>query len=402
MIESLRRSFVRTTMISAALVLAILMGAVNLINYLERRDSDNEILQYLAENGGRFPSAGKGGRGRHFTAETPYETRYFSVFLDTEGDLVYADTSQIAAVTLPEAAETAQALFAAGGVSGRADGYRYTTVWHKEGVLYIFLDCSRNDDAAAAFLLNSGIVTVLGLLVLWGISRALSPRAIRPVAESYEKQKSFITNAGHELKTPLAVIGSCTDVIELESGESKWTRSIRDQVDRMAALTQELVALARMDESTALTLTETDVSAVVAEALAPFAPMAEQRGLVFETEIEPDILAASNAEALRKLCGILADNAVKYAAEGGRVSFTLERQGGHVVLRAENPSEGLVPGSQEKLFDRFYRGDESRSSDTPGYGLGLSLARSLTEALGGRIRADSPDGRSIVFTARLD
>jgi len=430
MIRKLRRSFVTITMLSAALVLVILMGIVNLTNAASRTNADNEILQFLVENGGRFPQdaklmpsmdasmdmpsgsdeirpqdfgGGKGGRdgGRRFTNETLYETRYYSVFIPANGGVPFADTSQIAALTAEEAAAIALALPETDGRSVRYGNYRYMTETGDAGTLYVFLDCNRNITAVRSFLLNSVVVTAAGLVVLFFIARLLSGRAVRPIAESYEKQKSFITNAGHELKTPLAVIESSTEVIEIENGESQWTRSIHGQVERLTALTQELVELSRMDEGRELTLTDVDVSGTVSEALEPFEFMAEQRGLSFVTELEPGIRLRSDRASLEKVCGILADNAVKYASDGGEIRFTLRREGGRVVLRGENPAEGLSPGRQEKLFDRFYRGDASRSSDRPGYGLGLALARSLTEALGGRITADSPDGKRMVMTVTL-
>lgn len=409
MIQKLRRSFVAVTMLSAALVLAILMGAVNLLNYIQRTEGDREILAFLAENGGSFPNAGRMDRGwhgdgtpRHMTAETPYETRFFSVLLAEDGSLVYVDTTRVAAVERETAIAMAQTVQSGGRPEGVYGSYRFTSVDYDGTALYIFLDCTRNQTASQDFFLNSLAVTAAGLVVLLGISWILSPRAVRPIAESYEKQKSFITNAGHELKTPLAVIESCTDVIELESGESQWTDSIRQQVDRLASLTQELVALARMDEAdSSLTLEDADISEIVSDALRPYAAMAEQRGLGFAADIQPGIRLRSNREALRKICGILADNAVKYTSPGGQITFALEKTGGHVFLRASNPAEGLSPGSQELLFDRFYRADTSRSSETPGYGLGLPLARSLAESLGGKIHAHSPDGTALEITMRL-
>ncbi len=438
MIRRLKRSFVTVTMLSAALVLVILMGIVNLTNYIERTNSDREILSYLAENGGRFPVGkdidddhvssgepteenaseemdftatndpdgtpplwdGKGGHRRGFTVETQYETRYFSVFLPVEGD-PFVDTSQIAAVTGEEAAALAQSLPAADGKVLRSGNYRYTTVTGEYGVLYVFLDCTRSIGAVRTFLINSVVVTAGGLIVLFGLAWLFSGKAVRPIAESYEKQKSFITNAGHELKTPLAVIESSTEVIELENGESQWTQSIHGQVRRLTTLTQELIALARMDENSDLALSEIDLSAVTEEALEPFAMLAEQKGFGFAAELQPGVRCRANREAVEKICAILADNAVKYTAPGGAIRFTLTQEGGHAVLREENPAEGLAPGSQERLFDRFYRADTSHNSAQPGYGLGLPLARSLSEAMGGKMKADSPDGKRLVVTVQL-
>ena len=146
-------------------------------------------------------------------------------------------------------------------------------------------------------------------------------------------------------------------------------------------------------------MAELDVSELVRKTAEPFAVLAQQRGMEMTLDIQPDITWSVNADALEKICSIIADNAVKYSA--GDILFTLRKESGHLILREENPAEGLTEGRQEKLFDRFYRADASRSSVQPGYGLGLPLARSLAEAMGGSLTAVSPDGKALVFTARL-
>lgn len=405
MIRQLRRSFVRVTMLSAAAVLITLMSLVNVLNYVQRDSADRAILAVLADNDGHLPTDGKGpkfGRFPNLTAQEVYAASYYTVSLSADGTVLFVNTNQAPWVTGEEAVAAAQALQAAGKTDGNTGEMKYTSTLRGTDVMYIFLVWSQNMASVRSFIQNSVLVTLLGLTVLFGLAWLLSGRAVRPIAESYEKQKSFITNAGHELKTPLAVIESSADVIEIESGESKWTRSIHNQVQRLASLTQDLVALARMDENTQKpVLEELDVSAIVSETLEPYALLAEQRGLRLTARIETGLRARSHRDSLVKLCTILADNAVKYTAPEGDILFTLTREGHSIVLREENPAESLSKGRQEQLFDRFYRGDESRSSSTPGYGLGLPLARSLAESLGGSVRADSPDGKRIVFTVRL-
>ena len=409
MIHRLKRSFVTVTMLSAALVLVALMGILNLSNYIQRSQSDGEMLEFLAANNGSFLGGGMAGGGkrdfgpgRPMTEETAYETRYFTVLLGNDGTVLGADVRQIAAVSEEEAKALAQSLMEAGQTSGKTGVYQYLASEKGDTVMYVFLDCTRSIQAVRTYLINSVLVTILGLIVLFGLAWGFSGRAVRPIVESYEKQKSFITNAGHELKTPLAVIESSTEVIELESGESQWTQAIHGQVQRLSTLTQDLIALARMDETGAeLVLTEQNVSEIVSEALEPFRLLAGQKGLGFQTDIQPDLSGKVNREAVEKICVILADNGVKYTAPGGTVCFRLSKEGSRIVLREENPAEGLSPGSQERLFDRFYRSDASRSSAQPGYGLGLPLARSLASAMGGKITAQSPDGARLVVTVQL-
>lgn len=404
MIKKLRRSFIRVTMLSAALVLILLMGLVNILNYAQRSSADQDILTFLAENGGRIPD-GKDLRGKHgqpLPTDLLNEARYFSVTLSSEGWLLNFNNAQAPWIISDTAAEMARAVQLTGKTSGRYGDNQFTSIQFSYGVTYYFLTWSQNMDAMHSFFVNSIIVTALGLVGLFFLAWALSGRAIRPIAESYEKQKSFITNAGHELKTPLAVIESCTEVLELENGENHWTESIHGQVARLSTLTADLIALSRMDEDSAKpALTELNISDVISDALDPYILLAQQNGLTLTADIEPAVTIRSNRDTLEKICGILADNAVKYTSNGSDIRFSLTREGGHICLHAENPASDLTPGKQEKLFDRFYRADESRSSQTPGYGLGLPLARSLAESIGAGISARSPDGKRIIFTVQF-
>lgn len=336
------------------------------------------------------------------TAETPYETRYFSVLFGTNGKLSSVDTSKIAAVSTSQAVKMAQALLAAGETSGYYGNYKYLADETDGKTLYVFLDCTKNIQGEKQLLLISVLVSVVGILVIFLIVVLLSPRMIRPVVEGYEKQKQFITNAGHEIKTPLAVIDSCADVIELEQGESKWTTGIRSQVQRLGALTAQLTNLARLDEqSEKLPMEEFDLSEQTEDVTANFRLLAESQGLTLESDIAAGIIYTGNAPMLEELCSILLDNAVKYSVPGGTISLSLKKKGRRVLLRCENSAEGLTSGSQKQLFDRFYRGDASRGGEQKGYGIGLSMAEAIVDAHRGKIEAESPDGARFVISVQL-
>jgi len=463
MIAQLRKKFILITMGSLILVLAVLMGVVNGANYVKMNRSADEVLQVLADNNGTFPDNGKhkdafvlpdAGNGavpsaagsaasassddddtadvssdddtadvssddddelpaavptapamtgrQGFSAETPYETRFFSVTLEDDGTLVSVNTGRIAAVSTEQAVSMAQELQKENKTSGYEDSYKYLATDKDGSVQYVFLDCTRDLSSVKTFLTTSLLVSLFGILAVLALVVALSRRAIRPVAESYEKQKQFITNAGHEIKTPLAIIDSCTEVIEMEQGESKWTEGIRGQVKRLTALTQNLVSLARMDEGNSrLTMEDFSLSDAADEALAPFQLMAESAGLRLTLDLQPGIVYHGNEASIRQLCSILADNAVKYAVPGSEIRFTLKKKGRRPILTSENQAEGLTKGDQSMLFDRFYRGDASRSSEKAGYGIGLSMAQSIVTAHGGKISARSEDGTSLLITAQL-
>lgn len=425
MVKKLRKRVVIYTMIAVFLVLFILMGVVNLANYISKDRSATEMLEFLAENGGRFPGqpgpgfmdgngmpGGREGRGERpwdmrpgMTEETPYETRFFTVAVNKDGSIVNTDIGQIAAVTEEEASEMVESAEARDKDTGYYGNYKYMRKQAADSSdvrLYIFLDCTRDLTSVKNFLKISLLVSLFGLIAIAILVILLSPRMIKPMAESYEKQKEFITNAGHELKTPMAVIESCTEVIEMQSGESKWTAGIRDQVKKLTALTGELVSLARMEESAdKLEMQNINLSELAKEVLGGFELEAEKQGRNIVKEIESDVNIKGNKQSLSQLISILIDNALKYAREESDIKISIYQQGKKAMIVEENEADGLTPGSQEAFFDRFYRGDTSHNNETEGHGIGLSLARSIVNAHGGSISAVSPDGERLIITAKI-
>ncbi|MBO4235376.1 MAG: HAMP domain-containing histidine kinase, partial [Firmicutes bacterium] len=318
-----------------------------------------------------------------------------------DGTINTINTGRIAAIDSSEAAEMVVNAEARGKTTGYDGNYKYIVQEKDGGKTYIFVDCTRDIESVKSFLKISLLVSLAGFLAIGFLVILLSPRMIKPIAESYEKQKEFITNAGHELKTPMTVIESCTEVIEMQSGETKWTSGIREQIKKLANLTNNMVALAKMDEGIDMSMQDVNLSELVEEALYGFELEAEQQGRVIENNIEEGIIVKGNPTNLSELVSILADNALKYGSEDKPIKFSLEKQGKKVVLTQENYAEGLTKGSQNKFFDRFYRGDTSHSSDKPGSGIGLSMAQSIVNAHGGTISAESPDGKRLIITAKL-
>lgn len=420
MIKTLRRRVVIYTLLSVALVLFLIMGVINVVNFVRIDRSSDNILQYLAENGGEFPrmpeferedgqkidqkndpGRGRGGR-MDMTAETPYETRYFTVTLNENGSVKEINTGKIAAVSSSDAIQMVSKALSSGKESGYDGYYKYLKKTSDGEQLFIFIDCNRDLTSFWSLLRISLLVAVFAMIAISILVILLSPRMIKPIAESYAKQKEFITNAGHELKTPMAVIESCTEVIEMQSGETKWTAGIREQIKKLTGLTGRLVALAKMDEGADnLVMTELDLSQLAEETLDGFRLASEQQERALETQIEPGIMVKGNKESLGELISILADNALKYGDPKEPITFSLTKQGKKVLLIQENSAEGLKPGNYEKLFDRFYRGDTSHSSEIAGSGIGLSMAQAIVLSHGGSITAESPDGKHLRFTVRL-
>ena len=230
-----------------------------------------------------------------------------------------------------------------------------------------------------------------------------SGRIVRPIAESYEKQKQFITDAGHELKTPITIIRADADVLQSEMEEENvWITDIQKQTDRLAELTADLIYLSKMKEADeVLEMQNLSLYELVDETARSFQALARSKGKSFSATVTPDLNVNGDEKALAKLVSILLDNAMKYSTEGGTVDLTLNRVGRNARLLVKNSTSAMEKGNADRLFERFTREDRSRNSESGGFGLGLAIAKAVTEAHRGTIRAESEDGASLTVTAEL-
>lgn len=402
MIKRLRRKFIVITMCSILVVLGGIIGGVNLANYISISRRADEKLSLLMENKGRFPHQGeepeKKPLPRGMSPEAPFETRYFTVILDSDNQVISADVGRIAAVSGRMAGEYAAKLHEKGKTEGMKEQYKYQAAELDEGVMYVFLDCSRELATFYSFLVMSILISVAGLLLVFVLVLVFSRLAVGPVAESYEKQKRFITDASHEIKTPLTIIDANTEVLELEHGENEWTVGIKSQARRLGSLTEKLVFLSRMDEEYAkLQMQEFSLSAAATEIVQSFEAVAETRGKELHADLSPDIFYYGDEAMLRQMLSLLLDNAVKYSGENGVIRLFLQQTEKHVEIVLQNTVPEIRQGNLDILFERFYRLDSSRNSETGGYGLGLSAVKAIVTAHKGRIQARSGDGKSIEF-----
>ena len=404
MIRRLKIKFVTLAMASLLALLTGIVGGMNLINYFSVTREADAILSILSQNKGSFPDFPGNQDGflpPGMSPEIPFESRYFSVFLDESYEIISANTSMIASVDETQAKEYAQEVIDKSNTQGFIDEYRF--VWKQEfnGYRITFLDCGRKLNSFRNFLLARSGMALAGYVIVFVIVFILSGKIIKPIAESYEKQKRFITDAGHEIKTPLTIINANVDILEMELGKNESLSDISQQAKRLRSLTDDLVMLARMEESEE-TMPKIDfpVSEVVTEAARPFRTLAIQQGKEFICNIQPLLTLKGNDKAIEQLVGILLDNALKYSPSGGVVAFDLIKQNRSVCLSVLNTANTEIKREQlNHVFDRFYRTDSSRNSETGGHGIGLSIAQAIVTAHGGRIQAMTQDGRSFRITA---
>ena len=406
MVRILRRKFTLAAMLSMALVLTCILGVINLVNYRNMLQGAEKTLQYLAEHNGVFPGMEKDpfqedGREPpalpdNMNPEMPFQTRYFSILTDRNGTILHTDFERIAAVDEGSAQQYVEEVLEKAEKDGFIGTYRYKVTEKTDTEMYVFLDCQKELDAFSDFLVSSILTGLAGLAAVAVLLWIFSGLAVKPFVENYEKQKRFITDAGHELKTPLTIIDADATVLEMETGESEWISDIHQQTARLKSLTEDLVYLAKTEEMGDGASEELfSLSDTASRAADSFRSAVLACGKKMETEIEPGLMMNGNAKSVERLFMILLDNALKYSSEGGTISVMLKGKGKNRVIEVQNPCESITKEQTEKLFDRFYRTDASRNSETGGHGIGLSIARAIVEKHKGKIAAFTPDGHSL-------
>nr|WP_308506436.1 HAMP domain-containing sensor histidine kinase [uncultured Agathobaculum sp.] len=406
MIKKLRIKLILVSMLSLLVVLLAIVGSINLLNVHRMIGEADGVLDILAENDGRLPMQEEftdlEDSPEYASPEVPYESRYFFVLLDEDEGVIATNIEQIAAVDQETAVEYAQAALDSGKERGFVGEYRYTVQEEDDGVRISFLDCGRRIGMCRTFALNSLWISLLGMLAVFLLMMLASGRIIKPVSDSYEKQKQFITDAGHEIKTPLAIIDADAGLIEMENGSSEWLQDIQTQVRRLTGLTNDLIYLARTEEAQGRQeMLDFPLSDMVEEQVRSFQALAIQNNRQFISHIQPMLTLHGDEKMIGQLVSILLDNAIKYSDVGGEIRVMLEKQGRAVHLSVFNTVESISQQELGHLFDRFYRTDRSRNSKTGGYGIGLSIASAVTAAHKGKILATSRDGHSLLITVIL-
>lgn len=401
MIKKLRYKFIIISVCSTFTVLAIIVGALNIVTYQNIKNRADNILDVLIENDASFAQFDNKGK-KDFSPETPYETRYFSVRLDDKKNVISVDTGKIVAVNTNTAINYSLELLETDKTTGFYKNYRYKIIEESKEILIVFIDVNREMTSFQTLLQSSILISTIGLLAVSILIVFFSKIVFKPVSENYEKQRRFITDASHELKTPLAIIQADVEVLEIENINNSWTNSIKNQINRLSSIIEQMVVLSKIDETNDLNQVEQfSLSQSIKEAIEPYEALIINEEKFLEIDIDSEYQFYGNKSMIKQMVSLLMDNAIKYSSKNGHIKISLVKKNKKYQLTLWNEADQLPKGDLDILFERFYRLDSSHNSSTGGSGIGLSIVKSIVEAHKGKITAKSDDGKSIVFTILL-
>ena len=407
MLKKMRWRFIGAAMAAFTAVVLTLLCFVNLWNYHSVTSQQDEALTRLMEiEDQQMPFSSRRGAlpfddWSHFSPEVQYSLRFFSVHYDTNGIVSRVNQDYIASISESDAETYADAVLESGKAHGYESGYRYLVSTTEDETVVLFLNSEREIQTMRSLLWITLAIAAACLVVVFGLVVLFSQRAITPYLKNMEAQKQFITNASHELKTPLTAISTSADVLAMEHDGDEWVHNIQVQSGRLSKLITSLVALSRLDEENPFPVrTEFSLSDALWEISEPFGSLAQAKGKAYTQDIADGLTVTGDRTAIQQMFSILLDNALKYSPDGGSISLTAQRSGKRAEVTVSNTVDTAQSIDTTRLFDRFYRADESHSGAVSGTGIGLSIVKATVEAHGGTISVRQ-EGCVMMLTARL-
>ena len=405
MLKRLRRKYTAITMLLVGLVLAGVLGSSLFSSALTQRGIVVQILQRAITDGIATVTVGD-------SSDSQSAELMLAVVVDvTQDGVIFDRTSFVANVSDETLREVVRQALASKQSSGRCEGYAIT--WMKTeaswGWRIAFVDTYLRGATLRAQALSSLAIFVVSMGAVFVVAYTLSGWVLRPVSRAWEQQRRFVSDASHELKTPLAVILANTQILQgmdgLPPDAERWVSSTSDEATHMKSLVEDLLTLARADEQgseRAQVRKEVALSDLVERCALEFDPVAFERGCSIECSAERGLSVLGDQDQLARLVRTLVDNATKYAEGGSVVLVSLSREGRRARLQVNNRGDVIPPEDMAHLFDRFYRTDEARErKETGGFGLGLAIASSIVEAHGGKIGVTSTAEDGTTFTVSL-
>lgn len=387
MIKKLQIKFIAIVMSFVIIVLGVIFGTINFSVYKSSQQQTERVLMTLIENDGIFkvippPSADRQPPAKDFPhfQDMWRASRVFFVKLDANGELLTMNIDHIPDITVDIALEYARSAFSDNRDGGTIGTYQYLMSEKEYGYIVAFAERGIENSMLSQLAIISLLISVSCVVIIFIAVIFLSIWVVKPVKTAFEKQKQFISDAGHELKTPLTVISANVDVIETNEQNSKWLTYIKEQVSRMNMLIKDLLTLAKADENDFTpVMTEFDISHAAMKAILPFESIAFEADKELYAAIEPSLFYKGNEEEIIRLFTILADNAIKHSVERGRIDIKLYSSGQKLLFEVRNTGGSIDENDMNRIFERFYRSDASRSRETGGFGLGLAIAKAVAD-----------------------
>ena len=406
--KRMRWRFVWAAMAAVFIVMLVLVATINLINYSIVTARQDQILAMILKlekmpgmpvNG--VPFSGHGWLDPP-SPEFQYSTRFFVVHCDRNGNVLNIRMDFIASVSEEEASEHAEDVLSRNSSSGYYGDYRYVVEYGDTDISIAFLNSANELQLIRYVLLTSSLVALVTLLLIFGLIILLSRRAVLPYVRNLEMQRRFISDAGHEIKTPLTSISTSADVLALEYEGNEWVKNIQKQSARLTKLVNNLVTLSSLDEATPFpTKTRFSLSDAAWEISESFSFLAKASGKDYTQRIEDFLEITGDKNAIQQMISILLDNALRYSNAGGQIQLDVYQKKKHVWIEVFNTCEPISQEDIAHLFDRFYRPDKSRSKNTGGTGIGLSIAKAAADGHGGKITVKCPSKNSVKFIVTL-
>ena len=394
MFKSLRRKFVATSVASVAVVIILMASTLNFINYYKMGQRVDDSLYEASKSSALVTIFSDGEEDmivtKNTASKTPNNNGFSIAKIDENKNVIRSYRDDVLIKGKDDLQKLVTDAVNESSTSGYVGTYRYLKVNNDAGNLVLLLNTQRDLDSFHAFMRNSIIVSSIVILSVFILLVLISKKVIAPIQQSYQKQKQFITDASHELKTPLAIIRSNTDVLELENGDSKWTKNIQNQVDRLTSLVNSLVVFSRMEEKDTAEKVKFNLSESLHARIDDFEELASFQKKHIIADIDNNIYYRGEQQAIVQLMDILLENAIKYATKETNINVTLKKNKKYATMKISNQAN-VKKGDLRKVFDRFYRLDESRNSTVKGYGIGLSMAKLIAEKHKEVIKAYAPE-----------
>lgn len=407
MLKKIQRRFILAAMAAFGTVMLLIIFGINAANYYRTTSMQDHLARelLLQEQTLQVRPQMPPPRARDMSKRDPeaaFMTRFFTIHCDADGGVKEVLRDYISSVDEETAKAYAQTVLSRGREKGYYKDYRYLVSKSDKGISILFLNAAIQVQSMRTLFVVSLTIGACSLLMVFFLILVFSGRAVRPYLKNIEQQKRFITDAGHELKTPITSIATSADIAAMEHEGDEWIENIRRQAARLTKLVGDMVALSRLDEETPFPeKSRFSLSEAAWEIAEPFSHLAKAKGKLYSQHIEEDLILLGDRDAIQRMISILLDNAVRYSDDGGEIRMQIYRKRGKACIEVTNTCDLPDVSDLDRLFDRFYRLDESRSAATGGTGIGLSMVRAIAETHGGKATVQSADGSKICFRVVL-